>query len=100
MRAHTDQAGNNITTLVGGNYLTVNLPPCFWALVLRRQCSLADVEGLDPTLYQCCSTSGTTKVDALDMYFTVTKTADSGSEGVWIKGEELELVQDRASRRD
>ena len=36
----------------GYSLLTLNLPPCFWSLVLNKGTSLQDVSGFDIELYQ------------------------------------------------
>lgn len=72
VKARKDKAtGDDVTHLVGGNYLSINLPRCFWALVLGKQCGLEDLGSIDEGLLQSLEwVRDNDGVDLLEMYFT------------------------------
>ena len=41
----------------GYSLLSLNLPPCFWVLVLQKEPTLQDVSGFDAELYQVSATN-------------------------------------------
>ena len=72
VKAGKDEAtGDDVTHLVGGIYLSVNLPRCFWALVLGKQCDLEDLGSIDEGLLQSLKwVRDNTGVESLELYFT------------------------------
>ena len=72
VKAGKDEAtGDDVTHLVGGIYLSVNLPRCFWALVLGKQCDLEDLDSIDEGLLQSLKwVRDNTGVESLELYFT------------------------------
>jgi ankyrin repeat protein len=109
VRHETDGAGNNVTRLVGGNFLSTNLPACFWALVLRTdyEGTLEDMESLDPTMYQSLVwIRDNTGVEGLDLYFTVPRNPDAFASSTsnhgsmrYIKEEIIELEEGGARKK-
>ena len=72
VKAGKDEAtGDDITHLIGGNYLSVNLPRCFWSMVLGKQCSLEDLGSIDEGLLQSLKwVRDNDGADLLEIYFT------------------------------